>query len=645
MKAAGILFVSLNNTALFLRRTMSAPDCPGCYDFPGGGQEGDETAEQCAIRETREEIGFLPDGERRYLTRTKPATGAQAAVGLGAPAVIPVAAGAPAAPPGVATAQPLIPAPAIALPPVDFTVFVQKVTNEFTPELNDEHDGWAWAPLDAPPEPLHPGCRIALDRLGMNELGVARAIADGRLTSPQYYGDDKAGVMLFAIRITGTDVAYRTKHNEFVHRNPENYLNEEFLTRCNGLPVIWLHPAKSMLNSEEFSERVVGSIFLPYIAGSEVWGIAKIYDDDAAREMEDKQLSTSPAVFFHNVEVNSKLTTDDGRKVLIEGDPSLLDHVAIAPLGVWDKMGPPTGIRSESREDSAMTPEEEKAKKDAEMAADKAKKDAEEAEAAKKKADAEAEEKKKADAAAGTALDKTLAKMDEFCDSMSKRMDSLEASEKERKDAEEKRKADAAAAEDPERLAADKAKKDAEDAKKKADAEAEEEKKKADAAKADSADINKRIDELARKIPASQADSDFHAMVDAQARADEVYSKFGQQAPRPLLGETAPLYRRRIAKDLKQHSQTWKPVDVSGSAFADDAAFTVAETQIYADASRTAMSPATVGAGKLREIRKTVGGHTYVTFVGEPAAWMNRFVGNVQLKGTGQFKMRGLGGN
>ena len=67
----------------------------------------------------------------------------------------------------------------------------------------------------------------------LDELGIAKAIRDGALTSPQEY----ANLLLVALRITGTGAAYRSGANEFVWRDPSIYLNAEFLQRCNGLPV------------------------------------------------------------------------------------------------------------------------------------------------------------------------------------------------------------------------------------------------------------------------------------------------------------------------------------------------------------------------------------------------------------------------
>ena len=567
-KAAGILFVTVDGNALFLKRGPKSADFPGYWCIPGGGQEGDETPEQTAVREAKEEVGFLPEGERRLHTRQKtgPGTATAGPASSGAPVAHPVAAGAPEPP----------------MPDVDFTTFVQKVDDQFEPmldALNDEHVGYAWAPLDSPPEPLHPGCRVAIARLTMDELDVARAIADGRLTSPQRYEN----VWLFALRITGMDTAYRKKRDEFVYRPPEHYLNDEFLARCNGLTVTFLHPPKSLLDSDEFAERVVGSVLLPYICGDEVWGIAKIYDDSVAEMMVKEDLSTSPAVFFGDPGVNKKLTLENGSTLLIEGKPSLLDHLAICEHGVWDKGGAPSGVRSDSREDSQMP------KSEAEMTADedaKAKADAEAKEKEdKEKADADA---KKADADAGQKLDQVLAKLD----SMGARMDALEDVEKKRSDAEAKMKADAEETArkkgDPEQLAADKAKKDAEE-KEKADAEAKE---KADAetkAKADSDDIRKRIDDVASMIPKHAGDKDYDAVIDAQAKADGVYAEFGKSAPQPLRGETAPLYRRRVLRELKVYSPELKDADLN--AVADDNALAIIERQVFADATTAARNP------------------------------------------------------
>ncbi len=619
IRASGVMFVSMNGNALFLKRGPTAPDCPDCWDFPGGGQEGDETAEQTAIRETREEIGFVPDGERLLHTRTASPGANGVGVGVGVAEALPVPLAAPVASP------PLVP-----MPPVDYSTFIQRVTNEFTPELDGEHTGFAWAPLDSPPEPLHPGCRIALERLDMNELDVAHAIADGRLTSPQRYEN----VWLFAIRVTGTSVAYRPKHEEFVLRSAEHWTTTDALARCNGMPVIFKHPKKSpLLNSEEFSNRIVGTIFLPYVAGTEVWAIAKIYVDAAAEMMAEGGLSTSPGVNFSNFKVNATLTVENGSKVLVEGDPSLFDHVAICELGVWDKGGEPTGIRAESREDSAMTEDEKKA------AEEKAKKDAAEKEESEKKAaadkakkDADEKERKDGDAGVGEKLDKVLSHLDSTnnkMDAIGKRLDAVEGKDKE---AEEKAKKDAADKEEADKkAAADAAKKDSDDK------EAEEKKKREDAAKIDSADVRKRIDEVAAMIPKAVGDSDYIAMTDAQVRADEVYAMFGDHAPRPQHGETPALYERRIVRDLKKHSDKWGKVDVT-TAFADDAAFATVRDDIYGDAKKAAMSPSTAPDGGLRAIkRRGESGHTIIEYVGDSRGWLYPFSGAARQYAQGRF--------
>lgn len=593
--AAGILIVAKDGRALFLKRGPGG-DAPGEWCFPGGRIEDGETSIEAAIRETKEESGFVAKATNlTLLSRNisyRETTGAP-------PTPTPTVSVAAVVAPSV----PIPPGDALVLPgeQVDFTTYLLNDVESFTPDIDSsgEHVAYAWSPPDQPPAPLHPGCRVALDRLSMDELGVARAIADGALTSPQKYHN----VWLFDMRITGTGVAYRSNVDEFVYRKPEHYLTEEFLSRCNGLPVIWLHPKGKgvFLDSREFTDRIVGTMMLPYIKGQEVWGVAKVYDESAVKLMMKGPTSTSPAVLLRGRGNDSKMTLEDGTTLLIEGKPSLLDHLAICANGVWDKGGEPSGVaNTEARKDSNMTDEEQ-------AAADKAKKDA--AEETEKK-----EAKEKADADAGVKLDKLLSGIDSVmgvCDSLSKRMDAFEMKEKER--------ADAAMSED-DKAKADKKRKDSEDeeAKKKADAD-EDEKRKADAQKlvADAiTPITTRISDMEKKLPAAMSDADFTALADAQARYDAVLNDFGKRAPRPLEGESVNAYSLRNLASLQANSPAWKDVDLS--AIAATKAFAIAEQQIIADSTAAAMSPGGLEPGQLLERVTTdrVTGHRVINFVG-----------------------------
>ena len=174
----------------------------------------------------------------------------------------------------------------------------------------------------------------------MNDTQTALAIANNELPSPQIFGN----TALFALRITGTGAAYREKWGEYVYRDPANYLNDEFLKRCNGLPVIFNHPDTDTqtLNSDNFADHIIGTIVHAYIVDNEVWGIARIYDANAVLSIIDDELSTSPT-FVLSAE-NQKRLNLDGLTVLVEGKPDILDHVAVCKSGVWDKEKEPTGI-------------------------------------------------------------------------------------------------------------------------------------------------------------------------------------------------------------------------------------------------------------------------------------------------------------
>ena len=550
IKAAGVIFVD-GTKVLLIKRTAEG-DYVDFWGIPGGKLEQAETPQMAAMRECQEEIQFTPNiSDLRFL----------AFDGHGG---------------------------------VDYTTFVVR-TLMFDPVLNAEHSEAGWFDIDRLPEKIHPRLRKVLQRFSEliakpgeeNELEIARSIVAGRLQTPYHYEN----VSLVAMRITGTGAAYRKSLKEYVYRRPENYLTDNFLARCNGLPVIWEHPDGPKLTSEEFEKRVVGTMFLPYIKGSEVWGIAKIYDASAAQLIADGQLSTSPAVYFRDMTINETVELEDGTTLFIEGDPPLLDHLAICEVGVWDKGQEPFGVLSEARGDSvSMTEEEMKAAKERE---DKARADA--------------------DAELGTKLDRLLSGIDALCsraDAMDARLDSLEG--KGKSDAEKAEEAaKAKEREDKERADAE-AKKERED-KARRDEEAEAERKRMDA----------EIAELKKNMPKQDSDEDAALMADAQGKADSIMTLHGKRAPRPLMGETLLGYRRRVLSDLKQHSEAWKSVDL---AALPDAALMIAEGQIFKDSAAAAMNPVGVPEGTLREVVTIDGtGRRITSFVGEPSAWMSQW--------------------
>lgn len=453
----------------------------------------------------------------------------------------------------------------------DYLTFRAEVPERFEAKLNDESLAAGWFHIDDLPKPLHQPFAEMLAQQALNETEVASLIADGTLSSPQFF----INMWMFAIRVTGTGVTWRSADQQMAFRNPDDYLTPEFLQRVAGVPLIWLHPEKNKLDSDEFAKRVIGTLTNSWVADNgEVWAIARVYDAEAAEIMATRQLSTSPTVTFS--EMQDSIIKIDGQPLLVEGSPVLLDHVAICEQGVWDKLLAPTGVKSDSIPNEAEKMDEEKivalinqtldarmAKADSEEADRKAKADAEEA-AKKEKADAEAKEAEEAKAKA----------------------DAEEKAAKEKADAEAKEKADA---EEAERMA-----------KEKADSQ-----------------LRQEIADLRSRIPTELSDEDRNEVADAQVKADSVFSCFGKRAPVPLSGEKPLAYRRRLMIQLQEHSPDFKSVDLS--SIADSALLSVAEKTIYADAQKSASL--SVGPGMLREIKRAdATGRQISTFEGDPAA-------------------------
>jgi 8-oxo-dGTP pyrophosphatase MutT (NUDIX family) len=532
-------------------RVLLEKRCGGDYEghwaFPGGWLEEGETLEQCARRECLEEVGYSGEAPVKVWWRK---------IGTD----------------------------------VDFTTFIAYV-DEFPVTLaRDEASAYVWIDRHAALELLlHPGDVLPLKKFDMDELGIAYAMRDGELTSPQRY----ANMLLVALRITGTGAAYRPQHEEYVWRDPSLYLNEEFLQRCNGLPVLWEHPKKSLLNSDEFEDRIVGTVFVPYIQGEDVWAIAKIYDDETAAAIESEVLSTSPGV---NIRTAARMKMGDGEKLLIEGKAAVLDHVAIVALGVWDKGGPPTGLSNDTLVGELAMADEEK--KDASALMDAL-------DAFSKRMDAKLD-------AMNTTMD---AKLDAAMHKMDSRLDAFEKKDAEKMDAAKK---------DAEKM--DAAKKDAE----KMDAAKEEDcmdAAKLDAARADAASALAAtaahaavIADLQARVPVELPQATIARLTATQQKAEKVAQAFGDSAERWLSGEDERSYRIRMATKFKPHSAKFKDVDLT--KINDDGALTVIEDAIYSDAYNVAVNPTNTGSDLRMAIETDQSGRRIHRFYGgERAAW------------------------
>jgi 8-oxo-dGTP pyrophosphatase MutT (NUDIX family) len=120
-RAAGILFLSPEKEVLLMRRTENDGD-QGKWAFPAGGIKKDETPENAARRETREESGYEHEGGLSPFMHSDKNG-------------------------------------------VDFVTYLAH-SKRFNPALNHEHDTAKWVTLDeAAKLPLHPGVKAALEKL------------------------------------------------------------------------------------------------------------------------------------------------------------------------------------------------------------------------------------------------------------------------------------------------------------------------------------------------------------------------------------------------------------------------------------------------------------------------------------------------
>lgn len=61
---AKLAYIFNGKLLVYMRDNFAHIPFPGMWDFPGGGREGDETAEACVLRELHEEFGIVLDASR-----------------------------------------------------------------------------------------------------------------------------------------------------------------------------------------------------------------------------------------------------------------------------------------------------------------------------------------------------------------------------------------------------------------------------------------------------------------------------------------------------------------------------------------------------------------------------------------------------
>ena len=421
--------------------------------------------------------------------------------------------------------------------------------------------------------------------MSLTELEVAERIRDGTVPSPVKFSN----MWLVNLRITGTGLAYRAGLKEHVWRDPKLYLNEEFLRRCNGLPVIANHPDDAVLTEEDFKSRIVGSVMLPYIRGDEVWAVCRVYLQSIVEEITEGDVSTSPSVVFNSTSGNVEVQEGD-TNFLIEGVPFLVDHIALVTkahgsLGVWDKDRIPAGVEVTNTGEIEM-------------------------------------EKEELQALLQGVVNDALSGINQKIDGVATRMDSLEqrdkaradAEEQAKKEAEEKAKADEAAEE--QRKADEAAAKEAEEKAKADEAAAKDAEEKA---KADSeAEEQRKADEEAEK---ERNDS---ALAEAQAKADSAFSACGKNAPAPFSGENALDYRKRALIAMQKHSPAHKDVNIR--AIADSATLAVLEDAIFSAARQSIEKEMMSTQGQLhKRIRNDEAGRRITEYQGDPNVWLSAF--------------------
>jgi len=242
--AAGTLLRTAGGRALFLKRAKGA--YAGSWALPAGKIEDGETPEQAARRETEEETGHLGND------------------------------------------------PLVQIDQGDFVTFREDV-EEFEPRLNDEHTEHVWAPMESPPEPLHPGVAAMLKKLNSPDGRALDAALDRREydANSWYEVSDNPLSVVGVYQYRESSIVKGGDPNKMVgvFRPPEELSSPECIASFKLLPWTDDHPGELLGPKEQglvpADEKGVRGVIgeKVYFMGGTLYGNIKVFSEALARKI------------------------------------------------------------------------------------------------------------------------------------------------------------------------------------------------------------------------------------------------------------------------------------------------------------------------------------------------------------------------
>ena len=164
----------------------------------------------------------------------------------------------------------------------------------------------------------------------MLETDIIKGYENGDFKGIVYDGD----YAYVPLRLTGTGKVERLDDlgmARIVDRKLELFSTKELMERYANLPVVLNHPTNEngefIRASVDTPEYFVGNTIYSYLAGSEIWTIARLHNKEVVAYIANNDVSTSPHF------ITKEIKNDD---YFVE-IPDKINSLAIVANGFWDK--------------------------------------------------------------------------------------------------------------------------------------------------------------------------------------------------------------------------------------------------------------------------------------------------------------------